>query len=789
MKKILSNKLLPVHLFLVLLFFTGKGMAQQEERLSEKFKDIAKPESTKGWIKFKEDAVKNPKTIFEDYKDAFELSANDKMIIKKIDKDKLGFNHFRFQQYYKNYRVLYGEYIVHQTNDGFVKSANGRLITGLDVGNTAVLPEKKALDVALHFMNAKKYLWQRSDMEKELKRQEKNVNATYYPKGELVYAPVKNDGSHMASDYRFAWYFKIYVAEGNTTSKNVYVDAINGKIIYHTDISMSCGNKTDLSGGDNLGSSSYNGPEGYSSCYNAKGYSSYNGTLYFKTTYFLGDSVKSLNGCQPTELYVYDCNGGGATNQFYKEDAGFFWKYERSAVQAQYGIAMTYKYFDSIHNRKSWDDEAGDMIAYNEANIPGLGLYNSCWGCNGNTVMLGYGDTDYYKVNDDWNTLDIMGHEFMHGITQSTATLDYNKESGALNESFSDIFGEMVESIAQGSCDYLVGKASTRTVGPYRSFIKPKKYGQPDTYLGTNWFNTTGCSPDTTNDNCGVHTNSGVQNHWFYLLSEGGNGVNDKGESYYVAPITYFKARYIAYRALVNYLNSDAKYIDARKASIEAAEDLFGSCSPEAISVADAWHAVGVESQSSQYIKNVCGSYPESGTFEQALSALTAANGCTVEITPGATVYFTARDRVILNPGFIAYNGSNFIAYTSACSGTLFKGMILQPAKDKTSISYNNDVYIRPDDQKKFATVLEGISVSPNPFVNSFIVSIDSKENQKAQIMLYNSVGTKVRELSSIVLVKGVNKISFETTNLSQGVYMLEINFGNSKTMKKLVKI
>ena len=132
----------------------------------------------------------------------------------------------------------------------------------------------------------------------------------------------------------------------------------------------------------------------------------------------------------------------------------------------------------------------------------------------GNNAIFGAGSTS--AATDDWNTNDIMGHEFTHGVTQSEAGLIYNNESGALNESFSDIFGEMVESWAEGICDYLVGADR----GAIRSFINPNTYGQPDTYLGTDWYTGTA-------DNGGVHTNSGVQNHWFYLVSEGGSGTND----------------------------------------------------------------------------------------------------------------------------------------------------------------------------------------------------------------------------------------------------------------------
>src|SRR5210317_1166691 len=99
-----------------------------------------------------------------------------------------------------------------------------------------------------------------------------------------------------------------------------------------------------------------------------------------------------------------------------------------------------------------------------------------------------------------------------------------------------------------------------------------------------------------SNDNGGVHTNSGVQNYWFYLLSEGGSGVNDKADSFNVSGIGIVKAAKIAFRnntyELFNRIN--ANYSDARFYSIRAAVNLYGACSPEVESVTNAWYAVGV---------------------------------------------------------------------------------------------------------------------------------------------------------------------------------------------------
>lgn len=526
-------------LMLLLALPGNRAMAQKTSPpLNPKLDAIAKPRSTPNWIEFKEGTSINPATIFTDLKDAFDLSQNDAMRVIKTEKDKLGFTHFRYQQFYKNVKVLYGEFLVHQQSDGFVASANGRLIHGLQMNNTPALAENSALTNALQFMNAKKYLWQNSEMERELKRQEKNEQATYYPKGELVYAPDNWNATFVGSDYRLAWHFKIYTDDLAVTAKSVFVDALTGKVIRSIDIAMNCSSGT--------------------------GTSAFNGTVSFKTQ--LSGSYRSHDDCQSTDIYVYNCNGGGPSATFYT-DADNSWTLtsQQSAVQAQYGANRTYDYYLNEHSRTSWDNAAGDLIAYNNAHA---GENNACWGCTGNQAIFYAGNTS--AATDDWNTDDIMGHEFTHGVTQASAGLDYQDESGALNESYSDIFGEMVESWSEGNCDFLVGADR----GAIRSFSNPNAFGDPDTYKGTNWY--TGSA-----DHGGVHTNSGVQNHWFYLLSNGGSGTNDKGVAYSVTGIGRFKARDIAYRALTVYETSSSQYIDARAATILAAFDLYGRCSDE----------------------------------------------------------------------------------------------------------------------------------------------------------------------------------------------------------------
>ncbi|MBI1783353.1 MAG: M4 family metallopeptidase [Sphingobacteriales bacterium] len=194
-------------------------------------------------------------------------------------------------------------------------------------------------------------------------------------------------------------------------------------------------------------------------------------------------------------------------------------------------------------------------------------------------------------------SLDVCAHETGHGICQYTANLLYQGESGALNEGFSDIWGVCVEHwAAPAKQTWLIGEEITITQPALRSMANPNLFNQPDTYLGTNWFPQAGCTPSNANDRCGVHTNSGVLNYWFFLLSQGGSGTNDIGSIFNFGGIGIDRAQLIAFRAESVYLNSSANYLAARNATISAARDLnngvIGSC--EEVAVTNAWYAVGV---------------------------------------------------------------------------------------------------------------------------------------------------------------------------------------------------
>jgi bacillolysin len=217
-------------------------------------------------------------------------------------------------------------------------------------------------------------------------------------------------------------------------------------------------------------------------------------------------------------------------------------------------------------------------------------------GYYGDGLMI-YGDglpagvtLDGQSVDPLSGGLDVVAHELTHGVTDYTSQLEYLGESGALNEAFSDMLGTSVEfyfqqaGTARGQADYLIGEDVIRP-GGFRSLSNPDLFGQPDHYSRF---------VRTLEDNGGVHTNSGIPNHAFYLAIEGGrnrtSGLNVTG----VGPANREQIEKVFYRAFTSMLPANARFTTARAATIQAARDLYGAGSAAERAVTEAWTAVGV---------------------------------------------------------------------------------------------------------------------------------------------------------------------------------------------------
>ncbi|MEO5905634.1 MAG: M4 family metallopeptidase, partial [Saprospiraceae bacterium] len=246
-------------------------------------------------------------------------------------------------------------------------------------------------------------------------------------------------------------------------------------------------------------------------------------------------------------------------------------------VSAHFNAGESFEYFRQKFNRNSLNGQGGNIISIiNVSDENGNGLDNAFWG--GAAMFYGNGDVAFQPLAKG---LDVAGHEMSHGVIQNTANLEYMGQSGALNESFADVFGAMID-----RADWQLGEDVVNTnffpSGAMRDMSNP--------HNGGNGPNDNGWQPHHMNeyqnlpntpegDNGGVHVNSGITNRAFFLLA---------------SSIGKEKAEQIYYKALRDYLVKSSQFIDMRIAVEKAATDLHGAGSAEVNAVKSAFDTVGI---------------------------------------------------------------------------------------------------------------------------------------------------------------------------------------------------
>ncbi len=309
--------------------------------------------------------------------------------------------------------------------------------------------------------------------------------------------------------------------------------------------------------------------------------------------YYHQDISFNVDSISPTHYELHDATrGGGITavdrsnNEKIFSDSDNVWGYdsdgENAAIDGYWAAIQYYDFLDEKMNRNSIDDDGTPLTLRMNENV----FVNAYW--NGGVATFGNGNCHQYNP---LTTVEIVAHEFTHGLTQYTSGLVYRNESGALNEAMSDIFGKAVEYFYDNEhFNWYIGQALPRTdqQNPFRSMIDPNERYDAKYYQGKYW-------KSGRSDNGGVHSNSGVFNHWFYLLVEGGQGTNENEYNYNITGIGMEDAIKIAYLMQTSYLTELSGFAEARSYSIAAARDLFGMDSAIEDAVIEAWTAVGVD--------------------------------------------------------------------------------------------------------------------------------------------------------------------------------------------------
>jgi Zn-dependent metalloprotease len=302
-----------------------------------------------------------------------------------------------------------------------------------------------------------------------------------------------------------------------------------------------------------------------------------------------GADLQSLGlGCPPTieNRSVYDVHHGGNADlpgELERKEGGAAVS-DASVNQAYDGADKTFCFYRDVFQRNSID---GRGLAIVSSVHYGVDLDNAFW--NGSQMVYGDGSGQLFQLESLTTALDVIGHELTHGVTQYTANLAYHDQPGALNESMSDVFGSLVKQHALGQsadqADWLIG-AGILAPGlgkALRSMSDPGTAWEYDNQPGNMAdYQNLPNDNDPRNDNGGVHINSGIPNHAFYLAatSIGGNAWEKAGK--------------IWYQTLTEKLQPTSDFAAAANLTLETAGELYGSGSAEEQAVQHAWKGVGV---------------------------------------------------------------------------------------------------------------------------------------------------------------------------------------------------
>jgi bacillolysin len=550
----------------------------------------------------------------------------------------------KLHQFYKGIKVEHGVVNV-TTKEGHAAMMQLEFYPIADNFNIRpLLSEGEALQKAIDFTAAKRYEWS----DKAWKGQ--------MPKGELVIVKNYEQENEVCLAYKFQILTLIPVS-----AAYVYVNASTGKIELNDPLIKHVNSnngehhehdnrtaeknkeikKTSLlfapvkpTQATNILSTIEDQPLTYSNSVGSAA-TRYNGIQYIYTDnnsgvpgkpYRLRETRNGMN----IETYNFRAKPWNATVDFYAAAIDFVdndnnWtdaeynnaNWDNAALNVQFNMQVVSDYWHNVHNRMSWDNANSSIKSYVHVQqfdeIPeNSGIYydnilqNAFWFKG--TMSFGDGSGDV-TVRPPYTPLDVSAHEVGHAITETTSSLVYQWESGAINEGFSDIWAACITDYAKsiypltGENTWRIGekcKDINTALPGFRDMSNPSILGtppHPTAYKNSNWrpASLQTCREFSNTDNCGVHSNSGVLNKWFFLITQGESGTNSFGTPYNITGLGFQKTEQIAYLTSLN-LTPNASYATTRNVSLNATATLYGNPSAAYSTVRDAWVAVAVDS-------------------------------------------------------------------------------------------------------------------------------------------------------------------------------------------------
>lgn len=556
----------------------------------------------------------------------FELrDARQELAVIRTTADRLGFHHVRLAQRYHGLRVIGGDLIVHFDESGTAREVNGQFVPGVDLEVKALIGTDQAVQLASQDL----VRLGQSGL-RVMKRPELVVWALA-TRPTLAYELMVT--SQAAPEGPGRWRF--------------WIDARSGVILLRINDLKTIAPPSASGVHSNVTGVLLAGEGG--SVVTNEGWREDTGDFYLynkNNTWYIFNVAAS--GYPDNSTYAYRTSSDWGST-------------DRTEVSAGRAFQAIESYYRTVLGRASFDDADG----YARANVHfGNQYVNAFW----NGVDFTFGDGDNVEASS-LAVLDVAAHEFQHGVTENTGNLFYYSESGALNESYSDIFGASVEFFGQedgrasypgksaGKADWLLGEdcwlsstALRDMRSPANAFTVGAGNEQPSRYHGTFWYYGAG-------DNQGVHYNSGPANFMFYLLCEGGSGNND-GILYNVAALGLTNAEQVAYRAMAAYVTEFTDFAGMRECWISAARDF----DPTWVrNVVQAWAAIGIGSASPSVLLDRL-AYRSDATVQFEVEDFSIADPnvtvAAVVTDPSDVIRWSSDETGTLNPATLRYEGA-----------------------------------------------------------------------------------------------------------------------------------
>lgn len=464
--------------------------------------------------------------------------------------DDLNFTNLKFSQFYKGIEVWGRELMIHFDASGNLASANGTIEPTPE--NIKDVVESIKSDAAIEI--AKKSINQVSPIT-PIPAGMENILAYKGPVAKKVIWFDEKKNPYLT--------WVIEVRSGLSQDWFYFVDATNGNIL--NSYNAVCYDGITTASGKDL-----------------------NGVTRTFGTYQVGANYFMIDASQPmfnaTQSKIPDSPVGAivgldlrnkdfdnSSSIYYSASNNNQWS-DPAAISAHYNGIVTYKYFLNNHQRNSVDGKGMTIYSIVHVTEQSKPMENAFW--SGKVMCYGDGGSYFTPLAGG---LDVAAHEMTHGITQFSANLEYKGQSGALNESMSDAFGALVDTANWKIGEQIIKNFNTFPSGAMRDMIDPHNGGTK----GSAVWQPAKMSEflNTTEDNGGVHSNSGIPNRAFYLVAKS---------------LTRAKAAKIWYRALTTYLTRTSQFIDARIATVKSATDIYGGNSAEVASVKSAWDVVEV---------------------------------------------------------------------------------------------------------------------------------------------------------------------------------------------------